>query len=221
MTRSATAGICSSPSAGSFSTISISTTSDGAACSCAHAPAFRSRLVCLNRHHWLANRMREEGIDFQQCSNAFMRCAKPERLADALTPRDLVTCGQKWLSCFTPRERDEAGYPRRLFFAQTEFSRKSHVPSPRRSRQARQAAPRRQSHHRPAGTRSQRSPAAKSAIAIGASCRPRSSAWTSPTRSSAATIATASSSSVRDPLILRAEASTQQRHRPRHREGNR
>ena len=45
--------------------------------------------------------MREEGIDFQQCSNAFMGCARPERLqelADELTPRDLVTCGQKWLA---------------------------------------------------------------------------------------------------------------------------
>ena len=29
-----------------------------------------------------ANRMREEGIDFQQCSNAFIRCAEPERLQE-------------------------------------------------------------------------------------------------------------------------------------------
>ena len=44
----------------------------------------------FNQHHWLANRMREEGIDFHQCSNAFMRCARPERvqeLADALPAR--------------------------------------------------------------------------------------------------------------------------------------
>ena len=87
-----------------------------------------SARVCLNQHHWLANRMREEGIDFQQRSNAFMRCARPERLqelADALTPRDLIGCGQKWLACFTPffspKERDEAGCRHRLFFAQTEF----------------------------------------------------------------------------------------------------
>jgi hypothetical protein len=93
---------------------------------CPYLP-FSAR-VCLNQHHWLANRMREEGIDFQQCSNAFMRCARPERLeelADALTPRDLIACGQKWLSCltpfFTPQERDEAGCQHRLFFAQTEF----------------------------------------------------------------------------------------------------
>ncbi len=37
---------------------------------CPYLP-FSAR-VCLNQHHWLANRMREEGIDFQQCSNAFL-----------------------------------------------------------------------------------------------------------------------------------------------------
>jgi len=93
---------------------------------CPYLP-FSARL-CLNQHHWLANRMRQEGIDFQQCSNAFMRCAKPERLqelADQLSPHDLVTCGQKWLACFTPfftaSEREHAGCQHRLFFAQTEF----------------------------------------------------------------------------------------------------
>ena len=29
-----------------------------------------SARVCLNQHHWLANRMREEGIEFKQCANA-------------------------------------------------------------------------------------------------------------------------------------------------------
>jgi len=93
---------------------------------CPYLP-FSAR-ICLNQHHWLANRMREEGIDFQQGSNAFMKCAKPDRLqelADELTPRDLVTCGQKWLACFTPfftaTEREHAGCQHRLFFAQTEF----------------------------------------------------------------------------------------------------
>jgi hypothetical protein len=28
-----------------------------------------SARVCLNQHHWLASRMRAEGIDFEQCSN--------------------------------------------------------------------------------------------------------------------------------------------------------
>ena len=93
---------------------------------CPYLP-FSAR-VCLNQHHWLANRMREEGIDFRQSANAFMGCTDPERLqelADKLTPHDLVSCGQKWLACFTPfftaAEREEAGCRHRLFFAQTEF----------------------------------------------------------------------------------------------------
>lgn len=93
---------------------------------CPYLP-FSAR-VYLNQHHWLANRMRAEGIDFRQCSNAFMSCAKPDRLqelADQLTPHDLVACGQKWLARFTPfftaSERDHAGCQHRLFFAQVEF----------------------------------------------------------------------------------------------------
>src|SRR5438477_10306729 len=72
--------------------------------------------------------MREEGIDFQQCTNAFLKGANPARLqelADSLTRRDLLTCGQKWLATFTPffteRERKQAGCQHRLFFAQVEL----------------------------------------------------------------------------------------------------
>src|SRR5437867_368919 len=93
---------------------------------CPYLP-FSAR-VCLNQHHRLANRMREEGIAFKQCANAFIKCAAPERLqqlADALSPRDLVACGQKWLARLTPfftaRERAQAGCQHRLFFAQVEF----------------------------------------------------------------------------------------------------
>ena len=93
---------------------------------CPYLP-FSAR-VCLNQHHWLANRMREEGIAFKQCANAFIKCAAPERLqqlADALTPRDLVACGQKWLARLTPffttRERAQSGCQHRLFFSQIEF----------------------------------------------------------------------------------------------------
>jgi len=60
--------------------------------------------------------MHEEGIAFQQCTNAFLKCANPARLqelADSLTARDLLRCGQKWLATFTPffteRERKQAG----------------------------------------------------------------------------------------------------------------
>jgi hypothetical protein len=87
-----------------------------------------SARVCLNQHHWLAHRMREEGIDFRQCSNAFLRCSHPGRLqelADSLTAKDLLTCGQKWLAYFTPffteAERKHAGCQHRLFFAQVEY----------------------------------------------------------------------------------------------------
>jgi hypothetical protein len=84
--------------------------------------------ICLNQHHWLANRLRAEGISFQQCSNAFLKCGHPHRLqelADALTAHDLASCGEKWLSRFTPfftdHERQHAGCRHRLFFSQVEY----------------------------------------------------------------------------------------------------
>jgi len=87
-----------------------------------------SARVCLNQHHWLANRMREEGIQFRQCTNAFLSCSHPKRLqelADSLTAQDLLSCGRKWLAAFTPffkpRERKEAGCQHNLFFAQVEY----------------------------------------------------------------------------------------------------
>ena len=87
-----------------------------------------SARVCLNQHHWLAIRMQEEGVSFQQCSNAFLRCGNPARLqelADSLTAKDLLKCGQKWLAAFTPfitdRERKQAGCQHRLFFSQVEY----------------------------------------------------------------------------------------------------
>ena len=87
-----------------------------------------SARVCLNQHHWLANRMRAEGIAFQQCTNAFLKCGNPQRLqalADSLTARDLSSCGEKWLKRFTPfftdQERQHAGCRHRLFFAQVEY----------------------------------------------------------------------------------------------------
>src|SRR5437762_1451678 len=93
---------------------------------CPYLP-FSAR-VCLNQHHWLAVRMRQEGMDFQQCTNAFLKCSNPARLqelADCLTARDLLSCGQKWLATFTPffteRERKQAGCQHRLFFAQVEL----------------------------------------------------------------------------------------------------
>src|SRR5260370_750543 len=66
---------------------------------CPYLP-FSAR-ICLNQHHWLANRLRENGIGFMQLANAFLKCAAPDRLqalANSLIPRDLLTCGQKWLA---------------------------------------------------------------------------------------------------------------------------
>jgi len=87
-----------------------------------------SARVCLNQHHWLANQLRAEGINFQQCSNAFLKCGNPKRLqelADSLTARDLASCGEKWLTRFTPffteQEHVHAGCQHRLFFAQVEY----------------------------------------------------------------------------------------------------
>jgi hypothetical protein len=87
-----------------------------------------SARVCLNQHYWLANRMREDGIHFRQCGNAFLNCSDPDalqELADSLTANDLLACAQKWLTCFTPfftqRERQHASCRHRLFFAQTEY----------------------------------------------------------------------------------------------------
>src|SRR5260370_21405577 len=83
-----------------------------------------SARVCLNQHHWLANRMREERIHFQQCSNAFSMCSDAKRLqelSDSLSPRDLLTCGHKWLeSCqpfFPEQEPPHAPCPHPLSLA--------------------------------------------------------------------------------------------------------
>jgi hypothetical protein len=88
-----------------------------------------SARVCLNQHHWLATRMRAEGMRFRQESNAFLTCSDPARLqalADSLTARDIARCAQKWLRAltpfFTPTERRTASCQHRLFFAQVEYA---------------------------------------------------------------------------------------------------
>ena len=88
-----------------------------------------SARVCLNQHHWLATRMRAEGMRFRQVSNAFLTCSDPTRLqalADSLTAHDIERCAQKWLRAFTPfftpTERRTASCQHRLFFAQVEYA---------------------------------------------------------------------------------------------------
>ena len=93
---------------------------------CPYLP-FSAR-ICLNQHYWLAIRLKQRHIRFQQCANAFLRCSDPEalqQLADSLTPEDFIRCGQKWLAQLTPfftgRERRHAGIQHRLFFSQIEY----------------------------------------------------------------------------------------------------
>ena len=47
-------------------------------------------------------------------------------MADSLLPYDLITCGQKWLTClvpfFTAKERASSGCQHRLFLSQIEYS---------------------------------------------------------------------------------------------------
>ena len=64
------------------------------------------------------------------------KCAVPERLqelANSLTPRDLVTCGQKWLAHLTPffnRKRTRAcGLPAPAVLLASRVLRQPHLPS--------------------------------------------------------------------------------------------
>ncbi len=87
-----------------------------------------STRVCLNQHHWIANRLKQLGIRFRQSTNAFSSCSDPhalQKIADSLTAKDLSSCGRKWLRQLTPffteRERRQAGVEHRLFFSQIEY----------------------------------------------------------------------------------------------------
>jgi hypothetical protein len=87
-----------------------------------------STRICLNQHHWLAQKMKQAGIRFTQSGNAFRRCSDPaalQNMADSLTADDLIRCGHKWLNRLIPffrgSERRQHGCWHQLFFAQVEF----------------------------------------------------------------------------------------------------
>jgi hypothetical protein len=87
-----------------------------------------SARVCLNGHEWLACRLREEGIAFEQCANAFRTCADPARLqelADQFSAAHIEACAHRWLAqlvpFFTDRERRHQGFGYRLFVSQVEY----------------------------------------------------------------------------------------------------
>ena len=77
---------------------------------------------------WTIRATVRDKISWRRARKAFLKCGNPTRLqelADSLTPRDLLQCGQKWLAAFTPfitdKERRWAGCQHRLFFAQVEY----------------------------------------------------------------------------------------------------
>jgi hypothetical protein len=78
---------------------------------CPYLP-FSAR-VCLNLHHWLANRMRAEGIDFRQnnvqCIPQMQSSTQTLAIGRLLTAHDLFSCGQKWLACLTPFSGNQRG----------------------------------------------------------------------------------------------------------------
>jgi hypothetical protein len=88
---------------------------------------FTARL-CLNHHDWIANRLRRQGIDFQQRNNSFVACSDPlalQNIADTLTAQDLTACGRKWIHrlvpFFTEEERNVLGCEHRFYFKQMEY----------------------------------------------------------------------------------------------------
>lgn len=93
---------------------------------CPYFP-FSARL-CLNQHDWIANRLRQQGIEVQQRDNSFVACCEPkvlQSIADSLTAEDLTTCGRKWIDrlvpFFTGHERDDLGCEHRFYFKQVEY----------------------------------------------------------------------------------------------------
>jgi hypothetical protein len=93
---------------------------------CPYFP-FNAR-ACLNGHEWLACRLRDEGIGFEQCGNAFRTCGDPARLqelADRFSPADIEACAHRWLAqlvpFFTDRERRRQGFGYRPFVSQVEY----------------------------------------------------------------------------------------------------
>jgi hypothetical protein len=74
-----------------------------------------SARICLNQHHGRANRMRQESIDFRQCSHAFLQCGNPQRLpelADSFPPRIFSLAGKSgWL--ISPRSSPKPSASRR------------------------------------------------------------------------------------------------------------
>ena len=122
---------------------------------CPYLP-FSAR-VYFNQHHWLANRLRQEGIQFQQCSNAFLNCKDPQtparagRLPEQPRPVDLRPQVAGCLHAVLHRPGAPTGrVPTSLVFRSSGVLRQPRLPSSRRSGSTRRASVGCQPHHRPA-----------------------------------------------------------------------
>jgi hypothetical protein len=64
-----------------------------------------SARACLNRHHWLANRMRADGMAFCPYTRAFLTCSDSQRLdepGDSAAAHALWCRGETWPAVPTP-----------------------------------------------------------------------------------------------------------------------
>src|SRR5450759_4566659 len=93
---------------------------------CPYFP-FTARL-CLNQHDWIAQRLRQQGMGFEQRANSFVACDDPEalqRIADTFTAEDLIACGRKWIDRLVPffskQERRYLGCDHQFYFKQVEY----------------------------------------------------------------------------------------------------
>jgi hypothetical protein len=118
--------------------------------------AFSAR-VCLNQHYWLANRMRQAGIDFMQCSNAFLRCTQPQALQELA---DFFGCSRSCElrakmarlsdSIFQTEATPHRRLPTPAFLLPGGVLRQSDLSSPSSAGSTRGSTLRCQSDHRPA-----------------------------------------------------------------------
>jgi hypothetical protein len=93
---------------------------------CPYFP-FTARL-CLNQHDWIAQRLRQQGMGFEQRANSFVACDDPEalqRIEDTFTAEDLIACGRKWIDRLVPffskQERRYLGCDHQFYFKQVEY----------------------------------------------------------------------------------------------------
>ena len=122
---------------------------------CPYLP-FSAR-VCLNQHHWLANRMREKGIGLQamrQCLPEMRGTRSPagaRRLAHSSRSGDLRPKVARAPHTLLHRKRARTcRLPASPVLLASRVLRQPRLPSSRRAGQARRASARRQSNHRTA-----------------------------------------------------------------------